>query len=45
VKNCELCLHSKLCNDLSGVCVQIPYIAVVVLAVAMACPFITQKIL
>jgi len=36
VKNCKLCRHSKLCNDLPGVCVLIPYIAVVVLTVAMA---------
>jgi hypothetical protein len=45
VKNCKLCLHSKLCNDLPGVCVLIPYITVVVLAVAMAYLFITQQIL
>jgi hypothetical protein len=45
VKNCKLCWHSKLCNDLPGVCVLIPYIAVVVLAVAMAYLFITQEIL
>lgn len=45
MKNCKLCWHSKLCNDLLGACVLIPYIAVVVLAVAMAYLFITQEIL
>lgn len=36
VKSCKLCRHSKLCSDLPGLCVRIPCIAVVVLAVAMA---------
>ena len=43
MKNCKLCLHSKLCNDLPGVCLLSPYITVVVLAVAVAYLFITQE--
>ena len=45
VKNCKLCKYSKLCNDLPGVCVLIPYVAVAVVAVAMGYLFITQELL
>ena len=45
MKNCKLCRHSKLYNDLPGVCVLVPYITVVLLAVVMAYLFITQEIL
>ena len=45
VKNCKLCKYSKLCNDLPGVCVLIPYLAVAVVAVAMGYLFITQELL
>jgi hypothetical protein len=45
VKNCKMCRYSKLCNDLPGVCVLIPYIAVFVVAVAMAYLFITQELM
>jgi hypothetical protein len=45
VKNCKLCKFSKLCNDLPGVCVLIPYVAVAVVAVAIAYLFITQELL
>jgi len=34
-----------LCNDLPGVCVLIPYIAVTVVAIAMAYLFITQELI
>ncbi|MCU0836560.1 MAG: hypothetical protein MUC77_19330 [Chromatiaceae bacterium] len=45
MKNCKLCKFSKLCNDLPGVCVLIPYVAVAVVAVAIAYLFITQELL
>jgi len=45
MKNCKLCRYSKLCNDLPGVCMLIPYIAVAVVAVAVGYLFITQELL
>jgi len=45
VKNCKMCRFSKLCNDLPGVCVLIPYIAVIVVAITMAYLFITQELM
>ncbi len=44
VKNCKMCRYSRLCNDLRGVCVLIPHIAVTEVAVAMAYLFITQEL-
>jgi len=45
VKNCKLCKYSKVCNDLPGICSWSPYVAVVVVAIAMAYLFITQELL
>ena len=45
VKNCKMCRVSILCNDLPGVCVLIAYIAVIVVAIAMAYLFITQELM
>jgi hypothetical protein len=45
MKNCKLCKYSKVCNDLPGICILIPYVAVAVVAVAMGYLFITQEML
>jgi len=45
VKNCKLCKYSKVCNDLPGICILVPYIAVAVVAIAMGYLFITQELL
>ena len=45
MKNCKMCGFSRLCNDLPGICVLIPYVAVVVVAVSMAYLFITQELM
>lgn len=45
MKNCKLCKYSKLCNDLPGVCVLMPYIAVVLVAVAVGYLFVTQELM
>lgn len=45
MKNCKLCNYSKICNDLPGVCVLLPQIAMVVVTVAMGYLFFTQEIL
>jgi hypothetical protein len=45
VKNCKLCSYSKLCNDLPGVCMLIPYVAVAVVTVAIGYLFITQELM
>lgn len=45
MKNCKLCKYSKVCNDLPGICVLIPYVAVAVVAVALGYLFVTQEML
>jgi hypothetical protein len=45
LKNCKLCHYSKICNDLPGVCVLIPYLAVVVVVAAMGYLFVTQELM
>jgi hypothetical protein len=45
VKNCKLCNLSRVCNDLPGVCILIPYAAVAVVAVTIGYLFVTQELL
>jgi hypothetical protein len=45
VKNCRLCKFSSLCNDLPGVCVLIPYVAVALVTVTLGYLFVTQELL
>ncbi len=45
MKNCKLCRFSKLCNDLPGVCILVPYVAVAVVAVSMVYLFVTQELM
>jgi hypothetical protein len=45
VKNCQLCRYSKICNDLPGICILIPYVAVAVVVVAVLYLFITQELM
>ncbi len=45
MKNCKLCHFSKVCNDLPGICIIIPYVAIAVVVVAVSYLFVTQEIL
>jgi len=45
VKNCKLCRFSKVCNDLPGICIVIPYVAITIVVVAIGYLFVTQEIL
>ena len=45
VKNCKLCKYSKVCNDLPGICILVPYLAVAVVAIALGYLFVTQELL
>jgi hypothetical protein len=45
MKNCTICRFSKVCNDLPGVCIIIPYIAIAVVVVAVGYLFVTQELL
>jgi hypothetical protein len=45
VKNCKLCRFSSLCNDLPGVCIVIPYVAIAVVVGALGYLFVTQELL
>jgi hypothetical protein len=45
MKNCKLCKYKRVCNDLPGICILIPYLAVAVVAIAMGYLFITQELL
>jgi hypothetical protein len=45
MKNCKLCKHSKICNDLPGICVLMPYLAIAVVVVSIGYLFVTQEFL
>lgn len=45
MKNCNLCKLSRVCNDLPGVCILMPYLAVAVVAVMVGYLFVTQELL
>ena len=45
MKNCNLCKLSRICNDLPGFCILMPYFAVAVVAVMVGYLFLTQEIL
>jgi len=45
MKNCKLCKYSKVCNDLPGICIIIPYLAIAVVVVSLVYLFLTQEIL
>ena len=45
MKNCKLCKYSKVCNDLPGICIIVPYLAIAVVVVSLVYLFLTQEIL
>lgn len=45
MKNCKLCRYSKVCNDLPGICIWIPYLAIALLVLALGYLFVTQEVL
>ncbi|WP_173865171.1 hypothetical protein [Thiohalocapsa sp. ML1] len=45
MKSCKLCRLSRVCNDLPGVCILMPYLAVAVVAVTVGYLFVTQELL
>ncbi len=45
MKTCSFCRLSNLCNDLPGVCLLIPYLAVAVVTLSVGYLFVTQELL
>jgi hypothetical protein len=45
VKNCKLCQLSKVCNDLPGFCLLIPYLTIALVVVSVGYLFVTQELL
>jgi hypothetical protein len=45
LKSCKLCHLSRICNDLPGVCILIPYLTVAIVAVMIGYLFVTQELL
>lgn len=45
MKNCKICKYNALCNDLPGVCLLFPYIAIAVLSLSLGYLFVTQELL
>jgi hypothetical protein len=45
MKNCKVCKLSKVCNDLPGVCLLMPYVAIAVVMVTVGYLFVTQELL
>ncbi|WP_170286785.1 hypothetical protein [Thermochromatium tepidum] len=45
MKSCKLCKYSQICNDLPGICILLPYVAIAVVTVALAYLFVTQELI
>ncbi len=45
MKGCKLCRYSQVCNDLPGICILIPYVAITVVIIAVGYLFVTQELL
>jgi hypothetical protein len=43
MKKCKLCKYSKFCNDLPGICVLMPYVAIAAVVVSLGYLFVTQE--
>lgn len=43
MKKCKLCKYSRLCNDLPGICVLMPYVAIAVVVISLGYLFVTQE--
>ena len=42
VKNCKLCRYNRVCNDLPGFCVLLPYLSIAVVLIAVSYLFFSQ---
>ncbi|MFE8032460.1 hypothetical protein [Thiohalocapsa marina] len=45
MKRCNLCRLSRVCNDLPGVCILIPYLTIAVVTVSLGYLFVTQEMM
>lgn len=45
MKKCKLCKYSKFCNDLPGICVLMPYVAIAAVVVSLGYLFVTQELM
>lgn len=45
MKNCKLCKFSKVCNDLPGICIMLPYVAITVVVGSLGYLFVTQELM
>lgn len=45
MRRCKLCRYSRICNDLPGICILLPYVAIAVVTVALGYLFITQELI
>jgi hypothetical protein len=45
MKKCKLCQLSKVCNDLPGICLLMPYFAIATVVVSLSYLFVTQELL
>ena len=45
MRSCKLCKYSRICNDLPGICILLPYVAIAVVTVALGYLFVTQELI
>ncbi|WP_186343047.1 hypothetical protein [Allochromatium palmeri] len=45
MRSCKLCKYSRFCNDLPGICILLPYVAIAVVTVALGYLFVTQELI
>ncbi len=43
MKSCKLCNLHRVCNDLPGICILLPYLTVAVVVVSVGYLFLTQE--
>ena len=42
MKNCKRCRYHRVCNDLPGFCVLVPYLSIAVVLIAVSYLFFSQ---
>jgi hypothetical protein len=45
MRSCKLCKYSRICNDLPGICILLPYVAIAVVTVTLGYLFVTQELI
>jgi len=45
MRGCKLCRYNRVCNDLPGICILLPYVAIAIVVISVGYLFVTQELL